>query len=98
QHTVFEAELTGAILAIDIIKSIPRLTRATILLDSQAAILALKGERTKSGHYLVEEFHKQVIKLQKRRSSLQITVQWVPGHVGIEGNEAADDEAKKAVQ
>ncbi len=56
-HIVFEVELAGAILAINIIKSVPHLTCMTILLDSQAALLALKGARMKSGRHLVEEFH-----------------------------------------
>ncbi|SJL09301.1 uncharacterized protein ARMOST_12678 [Armillaria ostoyae] len=95
-HTVFEAELVGALLAIDIIKSTPCLTKATILLDSQAAILALQSGKTKSGRYLVEEFHNQVRKLQASRKTLRIRIQWVPGHVSIDGNESADSAAKEA--
>ncbi|PBK73064.1 hypothetical protein ARMSODRAFT_1015873 [Armillaria solidipes] len=57
RHTVFEAELVGAILVVDIIRSTPRLTKATILLDSQAAIVTPQSGKTKSGKYLVEEFH-----------------------------------------
>ncbi|SJL18922.1 uncharacterized protein ARMOST_22524 [Armillaria ostoyae] len=78
-HTVFEAELIGAILALDIIWSTPRLMKATILLNSQAAILALQSGGTKSGRYLVEEFH-----------------MWVPGHMGVFGNEAVNTEVKLA--
>lgn len=56
-HTVFEAELLGAILALDIICNTPRLTKAIILLDSQAAIQALQSRKTQSGRYLVKQFH-----------------------------------------
>ncbi|KAK0444924.1 uncharacterized protein EV420DRAFT_1721464 [Desarmillaria tabescens] len=48
-HTVFEVELVGTLLAIDIIKSTSHLTKATILLDSQAAILVLQSGNTKLG-------------------------------------------------
>ncbi len=97
-HTVFEAELAGAILALDIIKNTARLTKATILIDSQAAILALQSRQTKSGRYLVEEFHCQACRLQSKRRSLRIRIQWVPGHVDVVRNEMVDAEAKLAAQ
>jgi hypothetical protein len=38
EHTVFEAELIGLILGLDLIRSVPRLCSTTILIDNQAAI------------------------------------------------------------
>ncbi len=91
-------EIAGTILALDIIKSTTRLTKATILIDSQAAILALQSGQTKSGRYLVEEFHRQAQRLQSKRRSLRIRIQWVPGHVGMIGNKMVDAEAKLAAE
>ncbi|KAF9029335.1 hypothetical protein BDZ89DRAFT_1249659 [Hymenopellis radicata] len=43
-HTGFEAELVGLLLALDIIENTPYVTKATILLDLQAAILAIADQ------------------------------------------------------
>ncbi len=69
-------------------------------IDLQALILALQGGRMKLGWYLVEEFHRQVVWLQKKRSTLQIKVhwEWVPGHIGVASNEAVNEEAKQVAQ
>ncbi|KAF9026197.1 hypothetical protein BDZ89DRAFT_1113891 [Hymenopellis radicata] len=62
-HTVFEAELVGLLLALDIIENTPRLTKATILFDSQAAIMAIRnGSTGGGGRYLVEEFETAISK------------------------------------
>ncbi|KAJ3876151.1 hypothetical protein F5051DRAFT_306630, partial [Lentinula edodes] len=29
---------------------------------------------------------------------LRVTISWIPGHLGVEGNERADEEAKRAAQ
>ncbi|KAF9032299.1 hypothetical protein BDZ89DRAFT_894571, partial [Hymenopellis radicata] len=98
-HTVFEAELVGLLLALDIIESTPRLTKATILLDSQAAIMAVRnGSTGGGGRYLVEEFYRRLKSLATKRRSLQLELRWIPGHRGAEGNERADEEAKAASQ
>jgi len=38
EHTVYESEVVGATLALDILWEVPQLKRVTILLDNQAAI------------------------------------------------------------
>lgn len=59
-HTVFEGEVIGAILALDIIRACPRATAATIMLDNQAAIRALSSGRGKAGQYLLDLFHAEL--------------------------------------
>jgi ribonuclease HI len=96
EHTVFEGELVGTILALDIILAEPRLRTATILLDSQPAIKALHANRPQPGQQLIQLFHKQLKKLLQLRRSFQLRLVWVPGHRGVPGNEHADELAKQA--
>ncbi|KAF9065557.1 ribonuclease H-like domain-containing protein [Rhodocollybia butyracea] len=99
-HTVFESELVGILLAIDIIRALPKRREACVLLDNQAAIQATKGDHVvASGRYLVEEIRKKLEKLMNEKGQeFRLTIQWVPGHVGVEGNKNADRLAKKASQ
>ena len=98
EHTVFEAEVTGIILALDIIQATagPRTTKVTILLDNQAAITAAEKPKKQPGQYLLHCFHDALRKLMKEKPRLQIHLTWVPGHEGVELNEEVDKEAKRA--
>ena len=58
--------------------------------DSQAAIKALSACTTTS--QLVWECRRKLDVLSKRN---KVTLVWVPGHVGISGNEKADQLAKE---
>ena len=58
--------------------------------DSQASVLALVQGETKSA--LTKECFEALNKLARGRT---VTLRWVPGHVGIEGNEVADKLAKE---
>ncbi|KAF8580658.1 hypothetical protein K439DRAFT_1286751, partial [Ramaria rubella] len=53
EHTVYEAEVVGTILALDIICSQPRLCNVTILLDNQAAIKNLCHPKMKHSQHLI---------------------------------------------
>jgi len=86
-HTVFEGEILGAILALDIIRGSQRTTNVTVLLDNQAAIRSLQQRQPRPGQYLVEEFHARLDTLLKRNPHLNIRICWVPGHEGNKGNE-----------
>lgn len=46
QHTVYEAELTGIILALHMANGIKNWRRLSIFTDNQAAILSMKGKMT----------------------------------------------------
>jgi ribonuclease HI len=96
EHTVFEGELVGVILALDIILAERRLRSATILLDNQAAIRALQTNRPQPGQQLTRLFHKQLTKICQLRRTFRLHLAWVPGHAGVAGNERADELAKAA--
>ena len=64
--------------------------RIRICTDSQAAIMALSSHKVTSR--LVWECIKTLNELAEHN---KITLMWVPGHCGVEGNEKADELAKQ---
>ncbi len=97
-HTVFEGEVSGTILGLDIVAATPRITRVTILLDNQAAIRAIAENPARPGQHLVKLFLASLERLQKKRRTLQVHLAWIPGHEGVIGNEKADEGAKGAAE
>ena len=97
QHTVYEGEATGALLATNLILKEPHARSATIFIDNRALILATKLTLPSPGHYIIDEFHKAVCYINKKFPRLHIRIKWVPAHSGVEGNEAADRLAKRAI-
>lgn len=71
-------------------------TKCTLSVDNQAALVAIKSMMTNSGHHLAAELLKQAKKLKELGGNgrFRLTFRWSAGHVGIEGNEKADKEAK----
>lgn len=53
RHTVFEGELGGANLGLDVIANEPRITAATILIDNETSITALSKYRPQPNLNLV---------------------------------------------
>jgi ribonuclease HI len=101
QHTVLEAEMIGLVLGLHLITT-EKCNRKScaIGLDSQAAIKALQTELTNPGHHLAVEALRLAKHLQKRNgnANYSLTIRWTAGHMGIEGNEKADKEAKQAAK
>ena len=88
--TVFQAEIIAITKCADIIiNKTPKGMRIIIYSDSQAAIKALGSCQMDSK--LVQECFNTLQKLSVRN---KVTICWVPGHSGIEGNEKADELAR----
>ena len=72
--------------------------KCVLNVDNQAALTAIKSQMNKAGQHLAAELLKPAKQLTERRdnSRFALTFRWTAGHVGIEGNEDADREAKTA--
>ena len=68
-------------------------TKYVIYSDSKSAIEALKNYIQKNP--LVKQIRQSINKLYSR--GIQIEVCWIPAHVGIPGNEKADEKAKSGI-
>ena len=99
EHTVFEAELVGLILAVHLLATNELVPYpASIFVDNQAAILASQRPTSKPGHYLSVMFRdimKEVIEFHDLDKK-DVTIRWIASHKNVPGNEAADVEAKGA--
>jgi len=95
-HTVFEGELTGVLLALHMVDRLLKPDSILIALDNQAAIRALQKSSPQPGQHILDAIHARIRQLRSRRKICNLHLEWVPGHKGVEGNEAADVSAKEA--
>jgi ribonuclease HI len=95
QFTVYGAELIGIWMALDMaIKGGRIVKKLTIFTDNQASILSSARPGKQSGQIVLRKIHWLVSVLHKR--GCEITLRWIPAHVGVPGNETADWLAKTA--
>lgn len=99
EHTVYEGECVGQIMAVELIRrETEQVKTALILSDNQASIRALNTTTAGPGHDIVDRVVREIEQLDEVHKGIAVGVMWTPGHEGIEGNERADAEAKRASQ
>ena len=91
-----DAEVGGIRGALGWLQSMSGPGRATIITDSQAALLALTGShwrRCRESVWATMALHQSLW-----AAGMQVRFWWAPGHSGVFGNELADREARRAAR
>jgi len=96
---VYAAELTAIHLGIKMAgKSPEQYDKCYIFVDNQSSIRAIDKPKQQSGQYIISNILESLDEMQVQRPNLVFRIEWVPGHMDIDGNEKADEEAKRAAR
>eukprot|EP00745_Piridium_sociabile_P040864 TRINITY_DN7953_c0_g1_i4.p1 TRINITY_DN7953_c0_g1~~TRINITY_DN7953_c0_g1_i4.p1 ORF type:complete len:1264 (+),score=154.07 TRINITY_DN7953_c0_g1_i4:321-4112(+) len=92
---IFTIELVAILMALNFVANLNSVPLSvTVLSDSQSALTAIQSDDTSSREDVVREV--VTVAHQLRVRGCDVLLQWVPAHVNIAGNEAADKNAKLA--
>lgn len=86
--SIYTAELLGVLCALNLIDELPG-DDFTIFIDSKSVVQALRTYNSK--HPIIKEILAGLVRLAG--AGRAVSVCWVPGHVGVRGNDRADEAA-----
>lgn len=86
------------ILGLELLAKESGVGRVSMVADNMGAIVWSHDSRVASSQQLWEMFRKQWKRTKAWFRNIKLNVRWVPGHMGIKGNEEADWLAKKAIE
>ena len=96
QFNVYTAEITGMQLALERLWDHQVHPTCRIYTDSQTAIKTIERPQRQSGQSIIKDLLDCIDEITSNPTHPQIEIMWIPGHFDIQGNERADEEAKKA--
>ena len=98
QATSFDAELAGLLAgtrnAVNACNLNVDVTHIYIFTDNSAVITTALDPKPTAGQLLAHNFYQTIHSFLDGNASRQVSLRWVPSHVGIEGNTRADHLAK----
>ena len=93
--SVFATEISAIIWALWWVEQV-KPDRVVICSDSAAALVALRSRTSRARADLINEVLISLLRVEK--VGCEVVFLWVPAHIGVEGNEAADKLAKNSLQ
>ncbi len=96
RHTSLDAELFAIFQAIIFIRTHLSLQRVVIYTDSKSSLQLLSSRKPSTARSLLYNIHE--LRRFLTGPGWEDRLQWVPSHVGIQGNEIADATARLALQ
>jgi ribonuclease HI len=95
-YGIYEAELVGMLLALELIRSSHHTHLASIVTNSQAALTTSQGHTNGCADYLVQAIATLTCRVKRKHPGIRISIWWIPSHSGVLGNKLADATAKAA--
>ena len=96
-HNIYVAELMAIQMAAFLFEQrIEEYPNVHIFTDNQSAIQTIVSPRRQSGQYIVKGILDIIDRVYAVKPTCNVHIEWVPGHMNIEGNEQADQAAKTA--